>query len=275
MIMTRLLGGMGNQMFQYAAGRSLSIRRRTDLVLDAQWFDVAHADPTTTTRSFELGVFDLSHATVWCAGMGQPDHHLRDREFTYNPAFERAPADTRLLGLWQSPRYFEDCADVIRRDFTFRAGLSDRNRALLARIVADPTAVSLHVRRGDYVTTARGRAVQGFIGEPYYERAVAWIRGRIAEPTFYVFSDDPQWCRRHLTPGDACVYVDANTGADSYVDMWLMSRCRHHIIANSTFSWWGAWLDPDPEKLVVAPARWFRDASIDARDLLPAGWTRL
>ena len=120
-----------------------------------------------------------------------------------------------------------------------------------------------------------GRAVQGFIGQPYYQRAAAWIRARTARPTFYVFSDDPQWCREHLKLGDECVYVDANTGSDSYIDMWLMSGCRHHIIANSTFSWWGAWLNPDPGKLVVAPARWFRDPTLDSRDLLPATWTRL
>jgi hypothetical protein len=263
---------MGNQMFQYAAGRSLSLRHRTGLVLDAQWFALADSDTTTTTRDFELAVFDLSHAAVWSPGMRKPDYDLRDRQFTYNAAFEYAPDDTRLLGLWQSQQYFAHCADVIRRDFTFRADISERNQRLLAQISADPSAVSLHVRRGDYLAPGD---VTGFIGESYYQRAVAWIRHRVAQPTFYVFSDDPSWCRQNLQLGDARVYVEGNTDANSYVDMWLMSRCKHHIIANSTFSWWGAWLNPSAEKLVVAPACWFRDPSLDARDVVPSTWTQL
>jgi hypothetical protein len=273
-ILTRLMGGMGNQMFQYAAGRSLALRLQTELMLDTQWYALAHTDKTTP-RSFELAVFDLPDATVWCPGMRTPDYDLRDPYFTYNAAFEWVSDDTRLVGQWQSPQYFADYADVIRRDFTFRADASEGNQRLLARITADPSAVSLHVRRTDYVTWPGNQPVMGFVGESYYERAVAWVRERIAQPTFYIFSDEPAWCRQHLKLGDASVYVDGNVGADSYLDMWLMSHCKHHIIANSTFSWWGAWLNPNAEKLVVAPACWFSDPSMDARDLLPSTWTRL
>lgn len=270
MILTRLMGGMGNQMFQYAAGRSLSLRFQTELLLDTQWYATAHPDEETP-RSFELAAFDLPDTTIWCPGMRRPDYDLRDPYFTYNAAFEWVSDDTRLVGQWQSPQYFADYADVIRRDFTFRADASEGNQ-LLARITADPSAVSLHVRRTDYVTPASNL---GFVGESYYERAVAWVRERVAQPTFYIFSDEPAWCRQHLMFGDASVYVDGNVGANSYLDMWLMSHCKHHIIANSTFSWWGAWLNPNAEKLIAAPARWFCDPSMDARDLVPSTWTRL
>lgn len=176
-------------------------------------------------------------------------------------------------GFYQSERYFRDIADEVRRAFTFdlrRAG--ERTREMQRQIDGDPLSVSLHVRRGDYLLPKHYANVGTVCGLPYYRHAVDEICGRVEGARFYVFSDDPAWARENL-PVEAVAYIDWNTGEDSWQDMFLMSRCRHHIICNSTFSWWGAWLDPRPDKVVIAPERWF--AADEAPDIIPEGWVKV
>lgn len=135
--------------------------------------------------------------------------------------------------------------------------------------------MSLHVRRGDYVSDARTHATLGVCSLDYYRAAVRYIADHVEAPEFFVFSDDIAWAQANLELGHPCHYVDHNRGAESYNDMRLMSLCRHHIIANSSFSWWGAWLNPRADKVVVAPARWFAGGNRVVDDLFPPGWVRL
>jgi hypothetical protein len=140
--------------------------------------------------------------------------------------------------------------------------------------IGDCQSVSLHVRRGDYATHARTRAVLGILPLDYYRAAIDYVAGRTESPELFIFSDDIPWAREHLDIPFPCHYIDHNKGPESYNDMRLMSVCRHHIIANSSFSWWGAWLNPAPDKIVVAPRRWFANGwSIE--DLIPAAWVSL
>lgn len=145
----------------------------------------------------------------------------------------------------------------------------------MQKVGAGGTAVSLHVRRGDYVSDARTHAAHGLCSIDYYRAAVRYIIDRVEAPEFFVFSDDIAWARGNLDISHPCHYLDHNRGAESYNDMRLMSLCHHHIIANSSFSWWGAWLNPRDDKIVVAPARWFASGNRRLDDLFPPGWVTL
>ncbi len=165
------------------------------------------------------------------------------------------------------------CADEIRAEFELEEAPSQRNRELIERVEAT-NSLSLHVRRGDYVSHEATGRFHGLMPLSYYREAVELVTERAGRAEIFVFSDDIDWCKREFTiPECKLHYVDHNSRGSE--DMRLMSSCRHHILANSSFSWWGAWLNRDPEKIVVAPTRWFRDLSIDTSDLLPESWLRL
>lgn len=292
MIISQIIGGLGNQMFQYAAGRALSLKKQTSCCLDISGFA-----NYTLHQGFELQrVFGCSLPCANSAGIRsilgwQSSPFMRrllvkpalsafrrrgfviEPHFNYWPGIKDVPADSYLVGYWQSERYFRDAEQTIRDDFTFRVPMSPRN-AGLAEQIQRVDAVSLHVRRGDYVKNPQTAATHGLCSLDYYRSAIRHVAERVDRPNFFVFSDDVPWVRENLAIDYPCVYVDHNQGAESYNDMRLMSLCRHHIIANSSFSWWGAWLNPAQDKIVVAPKRWFANQT-DVRDLLPQGWVKL
>jgi hypothetical protein len=294
-VIVRLIGGLGNQMFQYAMGRALSLRSGAALKLDLSGF------ATYSKRRYELEAFpicatpatetELAHV----AGGTEPRfklvdrirRHLRDpagrslsvsiyREphFHFDPTVVSKPVPIYLDGYWQSEKYFSSCAAALRTEFRPLAPLEPENAAVAARIDA-VNAVSLHVRRTDYINEAEINRFHGTCSLEYYQRAVAYVGSLVEAPHLFVFSDDHQWARDNLRFGMPMTIVASNTPDRGYRDMQLMARCRHHIIANSSFSWWGAWLNPSADKIVVAPSRWFNASTNDTRDLLPASWVRL
>lgn len=292
MIVSHIIGGLGNQMFQYAAGRSRSLELGVPLLLHVSDF----AD-YGLHQGFQLDrVFGCDFRFVEEAGirrlLGWRGYRLarrvlrrkaaaafRGEKFVMEPHFDHwsgissVPEDCYLVGYWQSEKYFRGNEAVIRRDLSFREPLTGRNAEWASRI-ASSTSISLHVRRGDYVSNPKALAVHGLCGPDYYHSAVDRLVREFPAPEFFIFSDDIDWVREHLQIAQPCHYIDNNKGADSHNDMHLMSLCRHHIIANSSFSWWGAWLNPRADKIVIAPKRWFADGRPVA-DLIPAGWATL
>jgi hypothetical protein len=289
----RLNGGLGTQMFQYALGRALEARTGARVSYDLSFFTQAHG--IHVQRAFELPVFGITvpeagpalvrsakhGGSAWRAGLAGIHPSLaRERtfqeqvDFVFDPSVFAVHADTYFDGYWQSEQYFAPIADVLRQVFTFKRPLEPSAVGQAERIETS-TAVSLHVRRGDYVTHAATNAYLATCGPEYYARAVAHVAERIVDAQFFIFSDDPAWARAHIQAPGTPVFIEGNVGDKSYVDMQLMSRCQHHIIANSSFSWWGAWLDPHPHKVVVAPTRWLRDPARSTPDLIPSTWTRL
>lgn len=295
MIITNLIGGLGNQMFQYACARSLALDERQPLKVALDMFDGyrLHNGPELS-RVFDVDV-EVAHrkelrrflggARATCLArrlLARPAlRSLRGRRYITEPSFrywdglhELTVDDVYLHGYWQSERYFALHAATIRRDFTFRSEATGRNLELANEILGS-TAVSVHVRRGDYVRNQTTLAMHGTCSPEYYFEAIESLRRRLPAARFFAFSDDPRWVTEILGPHcPGLTVIDHNTGEQSYNDMRLMTLCRHHIIANSSFSWWGAWLNPRPDKIVIAPRRWFANGTDDT-DLIPESWERL
>lgn len=286
------MGGLGNQMFQYAAGRALSLMRGQPLLLDISGFDgyglhqgfelkrvfncpAEIADEADVRRVLGWQASPLARRILSRPAMAalRRDSLVVEPHFHFWPGLGRAPKDCYLIGYWQSENHFRDAADAIRQDFTFKQPLKTEN-ARLAEQITQQNAVSLHVRRGDYVSNPQNRTTHGVCSLDYYRAAVRYISDQVRQPYFFIFSDDIAWVKENLKMDTPHRYIDHNHGIESYNDMRLMSLCRHHIIANSSFSWWGAWLNQSESKIVVAPEKWFADGK-KAGDLLPQGWVKL
>lgn len=287
MIVVKLMGGLGNQMFQYAAGRALSLRRRAPLYLDVSWFEQPRAG--TTPRHYELGHLRcVEHfAGSWLRwkfarveqrrseGLLLRNHaYIRQSGRRFDEeAFGTQSKHVYLDGYWQCERYFEDARSTLLIDFALRAPPDPPNARMLASI-GESNAVAVHVRRGDYVSNQSASALHGTCSVEYYKAAVTCVRERIGSPRFFIFSDEPDWVRHNLELADA-EYASHNPPDAGHEDLRLMTRCKHFIVANSSFSWWAAWLGQNPEKLVIAPRRWFADPSAEEGDIVPRSWQRL
>ncbi|MEY8830876.1 alpha-1,2-fucosyltransferase [Sedimentitalea sp. XS_ASV28] len=277
MITTRLHGRLGNQMFQYAAARGLSARLGTSVALDTRL--ALSRGEGVLTRVFDLPLDDpdalpplKSEAPLrYAAWRLTSSRFRREKGLGYNPEFERFTDGSYLHGYWQSERYFTHAAADIRRDFTFPAFTTSANADMAARI-KDGLAIALHVRRGDYLALG----AHTLCDQAYYDAALARIiQGLTKTPTVFVFSDDPDWVRDNLPLPCARVVVDINGAETDFEDMRLMSLCDHNIIGNSSFSWWGAWLNANPDKRVAGPARWFGDPRLVNPDILPDRWMKI
>ena len=182
--------------------------------------------------------------------------------------------DSYLCGYWQSEKYFFDVRDQIRKDLIFSQLIDDVNKEYEKQI-ASTNSISLHIRRGDYVANPASLAIHGVCSIDYYKLAIAHIEKNISSPIYFIFSDDMPWARSNFGFLNSAVFIDHNKNDKSYIDMQLMSYCKHHIIANSSFSWWGAWLNNNPGKIVISPKRWFADTSKLSQDLIPDSWIKL
>jgi hypothetical protein len=193
----------------------------------------------------------------------------------FHVAFDPAVLDKRgtsyLDGYFQSEKYFHDIADQLRQDFTLAKPFQGKTLEIANTIKNDSNAVSLHVRRGDYLIH---RDFGGIVTEEYYQRAIDHIRDQLPAAKFYVFSDDITWCRSELPLGPLATFV-SHPELKDFEELILMSLCQHHIIANSSFSWWGAWLGQNPEKTVIAPQKWSNLHEDWYKDIIPDLWIRI
>lgn len=289
MIIVKLMGGLGNQMFQYAAGRCLSYLHKTELKFDLSFLN---ADPNSkyTKRDFELEVFNIDPLVASENDLKrfQPLERgkitrtlMRKLPILYSKVianesghafmkeFYSYPKDVYLNGYWQSEYYFEPVAGVLRKEFTLKDPLRGENLELANRI-GNCNSVSLHVRRGDYVNNKEVNEFHGACSPDYYYEAIQHIKQK-GDVEFFVFSDDMEWAKENLKAEKITFVTQKNPG---YIDMHLMSLCKHNIIANSSFSWWGAWLNPNPSKIVIAPKKWFADPARYTPDIYPEKWIK-
>ncbi len=281
-------------MFQYAVARHLAYRHLTELRLDTSWY--ANLTPEITPRTFDLHPFNI------CATLASADdligtdgvrnakprdlpvalwrkvrprfRFFAERSLRFDANVLNLPDNVCLFGFWPSEKYFIDIEAVIRQEFTLREPPDEENKRLIGVMEATPS-VSLHVRRGDYVLNTEINRIHGTCSLEYYAAAIGYVAARVPGARFFVFSDDLDWVRQNLLPRHPAECVAHNRGRRDHEDLRLMSHCRHHIIANSSFSWWGAWLNPRPDKIVCAPARWFAEPSYEEGDIVPSSWVKL
>lgn len=300
MICVQLRGGLGNQMFQYACGRALALKNNSDLCLDCSNLVSEDNESNTISRNYELGVFNIQERVanendlmecrlsfryriniILNKFLGLPiffsETGMFEKEFNrYNKNIEKMSDHAFLIGYWQSERYFKTYESFIRNDFRFKLPLEGRNLELANQMI-NCNSVGLHVRRGDYISNATTFNTHGTCSLDYYRRAINIIIKQVREPIIFVFSDDQEWVRENLNFGIQMIFVSNNYGGNSFLDMQLMSLCKHNIIANSSFSWWGAWLNANSDKIVIAPKQWFADKDLNAitTDLLPTEWKKI
>lgn len=295
MIIVRLRGGLGNQLFQFAASYALARHHNVELKSDLytyrkhplRKYELHHFNITLpeatrqevhrfTGSNFLVRYLNKKSNYFNCPGVfAQPHYHFYEDFFSL-------PSPLYLSGYWQSEKYFVSVADSLRKMITPSVKLDAKNEDLLSA-VRSCESVAVHIRRTDYNP--------GSFFQPmsldYYRRALKFIEGRINNPRFFIFSDDIAWSREQLKDLKDATFIEHNKGDDSFKDLLLMSGCKNQIIANSTFSWWGAWLNNSSLKTVVAPQTWFHKTWSDkkepvypsrfynTKDLIPAAWTRL
>ena len=285
-IVVGLSGGLGNQMFQYAAGRSLAIRIGVPLALDLSWFG------GQSKRQFALSPFRIKaeqHSQYsWLPPRGRAllsrisrrwlPHIMgvpvwREPHFHFSSDFSTLANPVYLEGYWQSERYFWDIRSLLLKEFILREPLPFACVELLKKINTCD-AICVHVRRGDYISSRSASIVHGTCSLDYYHEGVRELCHGLAQPQCFVFSDEPAWARDSLTFPCPTTVVDLNGPKNAHFDLTLMFACQHFLIANSSLSWWGAWLGERPGKKVIAPNRWFLTANRDTRDLFPVSWQR-
>lgn len=288
----RLLGGLGNQMFQYAAALGVAKRQGRMLRLDVSAFEAYKIWPYQLTclrvpQDLYTGVPLAGPSSASFAarlvrrlkgGYFFRESVYREPHFHFDPAFFSLAGEEILLdGYFQSPRYFEGVEELLRERFQPKASLTDTAAYWAAKIGASPCSISLHVRRGDYLHAAAS-AVHVALDRSYYDRAVALIQDLVGpEAEFFLFSDDTDFVAEAFADLPHAHVVRSDPLAP-WEDMFLMARCRHNIIANSSYSWWGAWLNTNEGKRVIAPARWFTPdklAACNVLDLYPDDWILL
>jgi hypothetical protein len=283
MIIAKISNGLGNQMFQYAAARALAARNGTGVKVDLTWFLYNKA------RRYGLSCFALRGKPAnpvdiltlrgvrikdW-KGSTASDRltktHYIERGLTFDPSVLKFTGNTYLQGYFQSENYFIDEEETIREDFQFRHPLPGPYQPVLENMKA-VESISMHIRRTDY---GKAGLDQYVLSERYYGQALNYLSSKLQAPHAFVFSDDTDWVLANLRLPMPMTVVSC-PGTRDYEELQLMSACKHHVIANSSFSWWGAWLNPRKDKIVVAPKRWLADHSrLDSSNLVPSRWVRI
>lgn len=289
----KLNGGLGNQMFQWAFSRALSDKFGVDVGFDYSYFEEVKAANHVTTRVFELDAFGIS-----CPSVEQDELQKVNRpEFSakflntlakkfpktfgityvrekYTSIFDKKifsyPGYIFYEGYFQNEKYFKKLREILLKDFSLKLPLDERNQMVLDRILST-NSVSIHVRRGDYVTLDYVNKIHGTCSLDYYKNAIEYISKKVESPHFFIFSDDIDWVIKNLKIDYPFSVIDFNQGK-GWFDMHLMKNCKHNITANSSFSWWGAWLNNNPHKIVIAPKDW--TITKQKCDIIPSSWVK-
>jgi hypothetical protein len=285
MIYSRIRGGLGNQLFQYCMARSLADKLETDLGLDIRDFSQdspylmglknfnirANFDPPGMIKhkkngyiKFLIDIISRNHKLVY-----------KEPHLSFDKNYASLPNRSYLKGYWQSEKYFENNKLNILNDLRIITDQSSQN-VEISKQIASNVSVSLHIRRGDYVSNSEYNATHGTCSLSYYKTAVSYLLKNIGKNfTIFAFSDDPEWVYSNLKLPVDIRFVNNNSSEYSYEDLRLMSECNHNIIANSSFSWWGAWLNTNNKKIVIAPSKWYANQHIKNDDIIPPNWIKI
>lgn len=290
MIIVKIQGGLGNQMFEYSVAKWLESSGK-NVKLDISHYDTIFKGKSDVTHNgyelaelFSLSIPYASRKEAERLGdisrkplqrirrniEGKKATHYTSNRFQgrrwYYP--ELAEIENGYLdGAWCSFKYAEHCEDIIRKEFVFNGKLEGKNKEVAEDMVKSE-AVSIHIRHGDYLKL---QDIYNILEPEYYFNGIKYIKKHVKNPVFYCFSDDIEWCRNVF--GTQVKYIDWNVGKNSYIDMQLMSLCKHNILANSTFSMWGAWLNNNKKKIIIRPKRVLKKMEDEYKDMFPESWT--
>ncbi len=296
MIIVSIFGGLGNQMFQYACGKALAAKLGVELKLDVSFLADKSERENFTVRDYELNIFSIHEKTANLTEVRNfvPDlwnctkvdllkyklfrllkgnhYYFEKQKFRFESQIEQLKDCSYLYGYFQTEKYFSNIKEELVTAFTLKDQPNVQNQELIAQIKAE-NAISVHVRRGDYQNSPFN-----LLEINYYQQAIELIKQKVENPRFYIFSNDIEWISKNFGVLDIDKsIVTYNQGEKSYMDMVLMSYCKHNICANSSFSWWGAWLNQHAEKIVITPKQWFKNLEYTAStyDLIPDNWLKL
>jgi len=306
MIIINLKGGLGNQLFQYACGRALILRqeekntivnkdngaedRDMGFILKLDITGYGENNGIGTMRHYSLSPFSIQTEMATLEEIRKLKYPygiisegwrffkakvLRQFNVGFNSRIFNTQGSIYLDGFFQTEKYFIDKEKEIRADLILKDSLGPKAQEVSAKIKNAENSISFHVRRGDYVSDPKTNQHHGTCDSEYYSKALEYIISETGNDIeVFVFSDDIDWVKDNMPMSYPAVYVSSPNIPD-YEELILMSQCHHHIIANSSFSWWGAWLNPRPDKIVVAPKQWVRATNIDMSEVVPNNWIRL
>ena len=283
-IVVRLMGGLGNQLFQYACGRALATQHGLPLLLDPREVirKGAHSGLAIELFNIKAEFIDGQSKYALASWKWKVSRAIRrqispslgyyhEQEFGFDEDLVEHGHNNIISGFWQSYKYFDKSAvDLLRKEFTLKKPYTKDQQQIVDEMHVG-NGVAVHVRRGDYLNNPKALAKHGVCSAEYYQQAVARIEALVDDPHYFVFSDDPQWVKQNINIDNA-VFV-SDRGYAPEVDLMLISSCQHQIIANSSFSWWGAYINANADKHVIIPDPWF-DADICAKDMSPIEWIR-
>jgi len=286
MIIAKLQGGLGNQMFQYAFGRALSMRRKAELKLDVTMFPtykyhdlmIDHLNiQSTYARPLEIMRLNIHRRRpnwpfkILNPLLHNPKKYVQEPSYYFRSGLLDLEAPCLVDGYWLCEKYFLDIENIIRDEFTLRSPLNDYTKKMKDTIRSAEHPVMLHVRRADYASDFVH--IHGTLSPAYYQEAFSIVQKQIPRASYFIFSDDPTWAREHIRPNAPTEYI--GQGANfNYLDLYLMAQCEHFVLANSTFGWWGAWLSKSyRNNLTIMPK--YMTSKMDSRDLAHPSWTIL
>ncbi|MFT4802830.1 MAG: hypothetical protein ACI9YE_000016 [Psychroserpens sp.] len=269
MFIVKLVGGLGNQMFQYAFARHLAMINGEILKIDLSELNLCKL------REYSLQNFNIKEVFSSNSDLDVVVE-FKEKHFHFDETFKDIIGDVLLTGYWQTEKYFIDIDNVIRSEFIVKSKLTGKNLAV-SQLILDSNSVSLHIRRSDYTLGSYKDQIFDSLGIDYYQSAIADLSNKENDLKLFIFSDDLKWVKQNIKLNLPTVYVDHNSAETCHEDLRLMSLCKHNIIANSSFSWWGAWLNSNPTKKVYAPIRWFNSNSrnLDSKDIIPKSWIKV
>ena len=292
-IIAQLQGGLGNQLFQYATGRALAFQKQATLLLDHSWYTQTYDD--VTPRELLLSELNTKGSLISFQPKIQrpkriqriaqkfwpinPFIFVEQAPYRFDPRLNKSPAfkqqNLYLMGYWQSYKYFESIKAILQSEISPKKVLDTHYQSYLHNIQSTTSAM-VHVRRGDYVNLASAAKVHGFIGLDYYLKGMKLLLEKNLDTHFFVFSDDIDWAKENLPYPERTTFVQSINSSDAVIqELELMTHCQHHLIANSSLSWWAAWLSKNPNGAILCPKKWMNDSSLDLNDLLPPRWQRI
>lgn len=299
MIITKLKGGLGNQMFQYATGFALAQKNKTEHKIDICAFDIKNED---TPRKFSLNILSITSPIALSEEINKVSNannkllilknilnqKILKKHYTdfHQTLFKKIASKLSsgksfyLQGLFQSEKNFLEFAPQIRKEFTFKKEFFDQKVLQISEVMQKEDSISLHIRRGDYFINKKTNKYHGLCPVEYYLSAIAYIKSKVPNPTFYIFSDDSKWVSDNFATPEFqklipnYINISKNNFKD-YEEMYLMTQCKHNIIANSSFSWWGAWLNKNSDKIVIAPKKWVNKKPNPHPNIIPEKWLKI